>query len=253
MNRLLRFALPWTLALCATPTFATTVGVTADPTLNIWWDNPTDATARMLVGTVVFEVDENGGFVADAQSFTWGSGDEMDTIDFLGGDGNLDPFVNFAVGVIDSGAASIFTFTFSSPVAPALTGLVNYTLDLAGSFSNGSPNNGGSLAMAAPNTLGVLEGRFNGTTSIDGIGGPAVFPALVSSTYGPFASSGTYDCSLIGACTSMQARLSFLGSGGADAYNFTGRFEITPVPVPAAVWLLGSALGLLGVVRRRMG
>ncbi len=139
---------------------------------------------------------------------------------------------------------------FSVPIAP-VAGLVSYTLDLAGSFSNGSPNDGGSLSMAAPNTLGVLEGRFNGTTSIDGIGGPAAFPAFVSSTYGPFASAGTYDCSLLGACTSMQARLSFLGSGGTDAFSFTGRFEITPVPVPAALWLSGSALGLLGWMRRR--
>jgi hypothetical protein len=50
----------------------------------------------------------------------------------------------------------------------------------------------------------------------------------------------------------MAARLAFTGSGSFDAYSFTGRFEITEVvPVPAAVWLFGSAIGALGYLRRR--
>ncbi|UCG73683.1 MAG: hypothetical protein JSV45_04745 [Chromatiales bacterium] len=36
------------------------------------------------------------------------------------------------------------------------------------------------------------------------------------------------------------------GAGGNFAYSRT-----SPIPVPAAAWLLGSALGLLGVIRRR--
>lgn len=41
------------------------------------------------------------------------------------------------------------------------------------------------------------------------------------------------------------------GCGGpCTKTNFAGAFYSSPVPVPAAVWLLGSALGLLGVVRR---
>ena len=253
MRRLFRCVAASALALCSATTFASTVGVTTSPTLRVWWDDPEDATPRVLVGTVTFAVNEDGSFQAEAQSFTWGYGAEEDTLHFYDGDGNLDPFVNFAVGVVDSGAPSTFTFTFSTPVAPTISGPVNYTLDLAGSFTNGSPNNGGSLSMAAPNTLGVLEARFNGTTSIDGIGGTGTtgFGSGGSSVYGPFASSGTYDCSGLGGCTSMTARLSFTGSGGSDAYNFTGRFEIIPVPVPAAVWLFGSAVGLLGWVRRR--
>lgn len=70
-------------------------------------------------------------------------------------------------------------------------------------------------------------------------------------TYGPYATSGTYDCSLIGGCTSFQAAVRFLASGGGDAFSFSGTYEILPVPVPAAVWLFGSAVGLLGWMRRR--
>jgi hypothetical protein len=248
--KLLRIFLPLAAVLVAQGALGSTVGLTGSPTLDIWWRNGAIENATdMHVGQVGFSVGENGDFEAGSQTFTWGQGDQQDTIYFYGADGNIDPFVNFGFGIVDSGAASIFSFAFSSPVAPTIYGLVNYTLDLAGSFSNGSPNNGGSISMASPNTLGILEGILN-ATAIDGIGTAASFLSGGSSTYGPFASSGTYDCGMAG-CTLLGTRLSFLGSGGSDAYSFTGRFEITPVPVPAAVWMFGSAIGLLGVMRRR--
>jgi hypothetical protein len=109
MNRLLRFAVLCTLALCATSAFASRVGVTTAPTLDIWWDNPADGSPMSLAGTVGFEVDENGDFVADAQTFTWGSGEQQDTIYLFGLDGNVDPFVNFAVGVISIAARRAFS------------------------------------------------------------------------------------------------------------------------------------------------
>ena len=44
----------------------------------------------------------------------------------------------------------------------------------------------------------------------------------------------------------------FLPGGPGGAPRFDDAFmDIRPVPVPAAVWLFGSGLGLLGVVRRR--
>ena len=37
-----------------------------------------------------------------------------------------------------------------------------------------------------------------------------------------------------------------------DTAEFTTNFEVTPVPVPAAVWLFGSGLlGLIGVAKRK--
>ena len=41
-----------------------------------------------------------------------------------------------------------------------------------------------------------------------------------------------------------------MGSGDNDAMSFTGRLELNQVPVPGAIWLLGSAVGLLRLVRR---
>jgi hypothetical protein len=266
MKLFVKMLAPVAATLVVPATWASTIGVTGDPTLTIQWQNNAGGPVRD-VGSVSFTVDDEGNFIAsgvtgstctaDAETgsvaCTWGTGDEQDTININYAYGNLDPFVNFGYGVVDAGAASVFTVTFSSPIVPTITGVANYTLSLAGSFTNGTPNNGGSLAMAAPNTLGVLEGLLNLTTAVDGTGVGAGFAPgpPFSATYGPYGTSGTYDCSVLGGCTSLQARLSFLGSGGFDAYSFTGSFEVTDaVPVPAAVWLLGSALGVLGVLRR---
>ncbi len=48
------------------------------------------------------------------------------------------------------------------------------------------------------------------------------------------------------------AHVAGMSIGGGSAY-FAGTVSAPVVPVPAAVWLLGSALGLLGLVRRRIG
>jgi hypothetical protein len=174
-------------------------------------------------------------------------------IDPYGAGGNLDPFFAFASWVVDFGAPSIFSFVFSSPISPTITGLANYSLSVGGSFSSTSGSPGGSIAIAAPNTLGIAEGLVNGSTVIAGVGPGASFGGPGTVTYGPYSTSGTYDCSLVGGCTSFQAAVRFLGSGGGDAFSFSGTYEILLVPVPAAVWLLGSAIGVLGMVRRRAG
>lgn len=238
--------------VCAAPSaFASTIGLTGSPSLEIYWRSGTDPNAPVqFVGEVVLAVDDEGNFVGGNQSFTWGTGANQDTINVSLANGNFDPFMNLAVGVVDSGAPSIFGFIFSSPLVPTIPGLASWQLDLAGSFSQGSPNDGGSIAVALPNTTGVLEGLLDGSV-VSGIGGAAIFPSGGSSTYGPFTASGVFDCATIGGCSSFTSRLAFLGSGGSDAFSFTGRFEVMPIPVPAAVWLLGSAVGLLGWMRRR--
>lgn len=39
--------------------------------------------------------------------------------------------------------------------------------------------------------------------------------------------------------------------GGSVSGSYGGALNLTPVPVPAAVWLFGSALGMIAVMRRR--
>ncbi len=48
----------------------------------------------------------------------------------------------------------------------------------------------------------------------------------------------------------MGHSMSYSGSGGSWDYVFT--FEVTPVPLPATLWLFGSGLlGLIGISRRK--
>ncbi|MFQ5635532.1 MAG: hypothetical protein ACE5G3_09425, partial [Gammaproteobacteria bacterium] len=54
-----------------------------------------------------------------------------------------------------------------------------------------------------------------------------------------------------GVSTDIGNTLSFDLSSG-DSVTVHTRFEVTPVPVPAALWLFGgSLLGLLGIARRK--
>jgi hypothetical protein len=72
---------------------------------------------------------------------------------------------------------------------------------------------------------------------------------------------GTTDivCSplLLVTCTQNESvYISLLGNGGFDGNFSNGRFltsgfAVTTIPIPAAAWLFGSALGLLGWVRSR--
>lgn len=271
MKRLFSLLVP-VAALTASPALlASTIGVQGSPVLDIYWQNGAQTNPVKYVGQVQFEVDEEtGDFTVSGSTpgvgatcaepdpngniaFCWGTDQDRITINPYAAGGNLDPYFTFASGVVDFGAASVFSFVFSSPIAPTITGLANYDLSIGGSFSSTSGSPGGSVAIAAPNTIGIAEGFVNGSTLIAGVGPGASFGGPGTVTYGGYSTSGTYDCSLVGGCTSFQAVVTFLASGGGDAFSFSGTYEILPVPVPAAVWLLGSALGILGMVRRRAG
>jgi hypothetical protein len=213
-------------------------------TLDVWWSRA-DGTNLQQVGSVDVNLDDPE--LNYTGSWTWG----VDTINLNIG-GNVDPIITIAAGVVDGGAPSSFFFTVSAPLVPTLYGLQNYDLRLSGSFADGGTN-GGSVGLGTATVLPIANlanATLNGT-SMAGVGVPVGFPSPIA-LYGPYANVGTFDCGILG-CTSFGIDLSFLGSGSGDALSFTGRFTINPVPVPAAVWLMGSALGLLAYVRRRSG
>ena len=54
---------------------------------------------------------------------------------------------------------------------------------------------------------------------------------------------------ILTASTSSSGESAFIDKDVIAGTTMT--VETTPIPVPAAVWLFGSALGLLGWVRRR--
>jgi len=101
----------------------------------------------------------------------------------------------------------------------------------------------GSLAPA------LIDGLFVG-----GIGLSLEFLASTLSDASLTGSLGASDANFVGPQQGLLLFLSTEEGGGGDAVFLgaaTSAFAV--VPVPAAAWLFGSALGLLGWARRRAG
>lgn len=124
------------------------------------------------------------------------------------------------------------------------------------SFANGNVN--------------LTTGQRTSTSKCNlGIAGAAVVGALLCGVANPassynYASSGTYvkPVNWTGVRDNGDGTIDLLLSGNrftatGGGNNLQERLTLTPyviaspVPVPAAVWLFGSALGLMGVARRR--
>jgi hypothetical protein len=119
-------------------------------------------------------------------------------------------------------------FNGTSATFPTLANAGSYA-QIGGSYSQSNPGSGlgfenGIDAFAFQGVLDVLNTQGNGASQPypDGVNG---FPGKV--------------------------RFLTFSTTGNTAYMVEGRVVANVVPVPAAVWLFGSALGLLGVARRR--
>ena len=164
-----------------------------------------------------------------------------------------DPVVSASVAVTNlSAVTQQYTLLFTLPVSPAIPG----GTVIGGSIQGGATdNNGNGVTLAAPTSSSFY------TALIDALAVQTLYGAPQSFSAGSFASLnvpnlafGTPIPSQAGppALTSIAIRLDFLLSAG-DSASFTSNFVVQPavVPVPAAAWLLGSALGLFGVIRRK--
>jgi hypothetical protein len=156
--------------------------------------------------------------------------------------GGVCPYFNFP-GVNCASAQSAGTGTGTTPyglfapgtqiyngaaVFPTLANAGNYAMT-SGSYSQTNPGAGlgfenGMDAFAFEGVLDTANTQGNGPSQPypDGVNG---FPGKV--------------------------RFLTFSSSGNTAYMVEGHIAYGVVPVPAAVWLFGSALGLLGVARRR--
>lgn len=164
-----------------------------------------------------------------------------------------DPVINGVVGVTNlSASTQQFTLIFTLPIAPAIPG---GTL-IGGSMQGGATDNNGDGV-----TLSTVTSSSFYTAMIDGSDVYTLYDDPQSFSTGGFLSLnvpnvafGTPIPSLPGpaALTSIGIRIDFLLSA-FDSATFSSNFVVQPaaIPVPAAVWLFGSAIGILGWARRR--
>jgi hypothetical protein len=152
-----------------------------------------------------------------------------------GGTADLNIVMDFSAPESTVGGGIDLTFgggiSFNSFAADAF--LATLDSDFTG-FGQTDANNPGGFEIHlgdfsgffGQNTLGVL------TVNLDSLGAGTIVMAI-NNAFGPFFSSIDPFDELV------------VDLNGADV-------DVTAVPVPAAVWMFGSALGLLGFVRRRL-
>jgi hypothetical protein len=183
---------------------------------------------------------------------------------------DADPVLNYAFSIQDNGAASSFSFFLEAAVIPAATGPHSVRVDFLTVMTDGAgPGSNVDFTPNPPPTLvlpavginvdsdGVPEAQvlsFNRIVDASGIWTNAGYD-LGRATTAAFAGSIVENIT-VGSRTiawdEWRFDLNFAGTGGGDAYSITGRAEINAIPVPAAVWMLGSAVaGLVTAGRRK--
>lgn len=156
---------------------------------------------------------------------------------------NADPFIDSTFTIINlTGGTQTFNVSFGLPISPAFSP-ANKSGLLGIDFSDA--NSDGSASV----TLNSWDGLIDGASAMNlfavaiPCSGTNCTGSVAPVTDGPLLHAA-------GVSTDIGNTLSFDLSTG-DSITVHTRFEVTPVPIPAAVWLFGSALGMLGWMRRR--
>jgi len=171
-----------------------------------------------------------------------------------------DPFLGYAIGVVDIGAPSVFGFAFGTPIVP--TGPPSdVSVGFSASLTDGG-NGAISITPVAPGVpvdgdgiteIHVANDGFPLTNDGHDLGPGAAFVGAPGGAFvhGPFNESGTIGG---GPWTWMQLDVNFAGSGGNDFYGLTGSLLKVQGTVPeAGSTLLLTMLGLAGcAVSRRL-
>lgn len=164
--------------------------------------------------------------------------------------GNADPILGFNASAGTGAGGNTFSFSFSLPIALSgpigANSSISYSLtSLTSAGAQIDPLNGKvAVAQEVDTTPGGLTPLNKGVNVGDRfffLGGPQTQNSPVYTASNVFVGNLAYDL--------MSVTVAFSLSPNSNV-GLSGFVQQT-VPVPAAVWLLGSALGVLGWIRRK--
>jgi hypothetical protein len=135
------------------------------------------------------------------------------------------------------------TASFTTTVSTSGTFTDYYTFSLGGPTLIGANiTNVVIQSVASFSSIGAFQASIFSGTDTNALGSPLL------NLSGTFPTLSLQNGSLAGGSYTLRVMGSVSGTGAF----YTGAIVTSPVPVPAAVWLMGSALlGLVGISRRR--
>jgi hypothetical protein len=244
-----------------TATITATVDGQASPPIPCYFETSADGyRGKWMIGTPGYNEFE-WDYDADPDS---GNGASVE----LRGALDPDPSIGFALGVIDVGAPSNFSFTFTLPLNPIVPN-PSYVFDsLTGTVTAGAGAGGVTVTALAP-PVGIPEDG-DGTTELQvftissnnggawqNVGldaGPSqsfAIPQFTPAIYGPPLgyNQGPIPTIAGGPWTDMRVDLNFGLSGGNDQFSLSGE-KTLQVPEPGG--LLAPLIALMfGALRRK--
>jgi hypothetical protein len=188
-----------------------------------------------------------GGYIVGPASSTSGGDRVTNVVGFY----ESDPRFDYTLSVIDSGAPSVFSFTFYLPLSPPFRKVRSIDASIVGSMTD-----------AETNTVSITPVIVD----LDSDGADEVQVGLAESYATPPAGShtdlyGMYAASRLGGpngsvqFTVLKVETSFKGSGGGDAVALTGFVFIVPEPggllLAASALIVGGSCCASGRLRRR--
>lgn len=145
------------------------------------------------------------------------------------------------------------SFNGTSTLAPTMTPVTNPPNQLAaGSQLNTTSRtcNTVTFAQTDPCALTGVRSSYNQAVYYTGLHSGGTTCGNLSNANA--VNRCRVDLSLVGDTLTLKLRRALSEGPGTGSFGeFTFSFQSAVVPVPAAVWLFGSALGLLGLARRQ--
>lgn len=203
------------------------------------------------VGNGWYEVDSTTGDIRLAGPLTLDLGDGS----FVGVNnmnGNIDPILGFSLSAGTGAAGRTFSFNFSLPIALSgpivANSSVSYSLtSLSSAGAQLTPLFGHTVIAQEVDTsiggIGVLNKGVDVGTTFGFVGGPQTQNSPVYTALNFFNGSLAYDL------MSVTVSFGLSANSNVGVSGFVQQLP-SPVPLPAAAWLLISGLGGLGALRR---